>query len=895
MVFHASGLAALGAWLTAKQLLWSPAFQGGAPLRSGAIAASAAVALLVLGLAVRLRGRAQLLALFALDGALTALYQIHLLYHRQYSELGSVAALAFASQAAQVGGAILALFRPGDALLWADVAALAVAALAHASALPSARSPHANALTLSGVLLFVAPALPLLDRPLTGPRRLSVARAEVAASLNVVGYQLFDAVTFVQRRLDRSSRASLREALAYHARRAAPSGPLSGTQRGKNVIVVQLESVQASAVGRRVKGAPVTPNLDRLARESMTFTRAFAQVAQGTTSDAELLAGCSLYPLQTGAVFTDRRDIDFRCLPEVLVEAGYHTVAMHANWPNFWNRDRMYPAMGYQTFLSIRDFDRTPVIGLGLSDARFVEQAAERLAALPEPFYAVLITLSNHGPFVDPNLPRILPHGAVGETMADDYLNSVRFTDGALGVLVERLEANGILDRSVLVVYGDHQGISRHSSGTDLLELPAHRADVWLEHEAKVPLLVRLPFGRHAGPRREPAGQVDVAPTIADLLGLPPQRLFFHGRSLVSGPARPVVLPDGSAVSEELVFMSEESRWGAPGCLDAETGAPVARERCDALADHAARELAISRAEVNQDLFRWMLAGPSPPVPPPEAARQSRQPSPDLMVDRRVTEQSVVPDAARDPPPRLGDIERVLGVGMTAEGAVDGHEPVADEPRPERARQRRGSGDRMTSHAPRQRHRAWPVGPEGEAIAAMPVLVQEAAVAQVRDSAASYLAETGERGAVRAQAERRVDPAPAALEWRAVVRRPEEHDRCELAQPAMAEPRARFAGAARDEPAHAVSEDRQLLDPARPAADELLHDAREAAAVRGDVQAGVVAQVDGRVAEIARQSSTVVVPRTRPLPLGRAQAVHQHQHLRAGARQDRAQRRPGER
>jgi phosphoglycerol transferase MdoB-like AlkP superfamily enzyme len=625
-----SGPALLGAWLVAKQLLWSPSLQGDAPLRAGAVAASAAVALIVIGVAIRFRGRAQLLVLLAADGALTAVYQVHLLHHRQFSELASVAALTFASQATQVGGAILALFRPGDALLWADVAALGVVVLAGGRAPRPVHRRHANALALAGVLLFGVPAVPLLERPLTGPRRLGVTRAEVAATLNVVGYQLFDAATFVRRRLDRSAHGSLEEALAYHEARAAPSGQLTGTQRGRNVIVVQLESVQAFAMGRRVNGAPVTPSLDRLARESMTFTRAFAQIRQGTTSDAELLAGCSLYPLETGAVFTERYDVDFRCLPEVLREVGYRTVAMHANWPNFWNRDRMYPAMGYDRFFSIRDFDRTPAIGMGLSDARFVEQAAERLAALPEPFYAALVTLSNHAPFVDPNLPRTLPLGALEATYVGDYLNSVRYTDAALGKLVDRLRATGLLDRSVLVVYGDHHGVPRSAPGTELLELPAHRADVWLRHEARVPLLVRLPGGRHAGPRSEPAGQVDVAPTIADLLGVPWDRTFFHGRSLVSDPARPVVLPDGSAISEELVLLGREARWGPPNCLDAATGAPVSRERCDALADHAARELAVSRAEVNQDLFRWMIARVSGGESIPPLTRAVRGAAPDV-------------------------------------------------------------------------------------------------------------------------------------------------------------------------------------------------------------------------------------------------------------------------
>jgi len=164
----------------------------------------------------------------------------------------------------------------------------------------------------------------------------------------------------------------------------------------------------------------------------------------------------------------------------------------------------------------------------------------------------------------------------------------------------------------------------------EALELPAHRADVWLLHEARVPLLVRLPGGRHAGPRHDPAGQVDVAPTIADLLGLPWERTFFHGRSLVSDPGRPVVLPDGSAISEELVLLGREARWGPPNCLDAATGAPVSRERCDALADHAARELAVSRAEVNQDLFRWMIARVSGGEPIPPVTRAVRGAAPDV-------------------------------------------------------------------------------------------------------------------------------------------------------------------------------------------------------------------------------------------------------------------------
>jgi lipoteichoic acid synthase len=606
--------AILGPWLVLKQLVWSPPLDG-VPLRAGVVAATIAVALAILGIALRLRGRAQLVALLVLDVALSAVFQANLLYHRQFNDLASVAAFSFAAQTIHVGDAVRALLRPGDLFLWLDVALLAALALRARGPGPAPlRARYANAALAAAALLFAAPAAPLLDRPLTGPRHLALTRAEVASALNVVGYQLFDVVTFFRRRLDRPARAdALREARAYHRERAAPAGPLTGSQRGRSVVVVQLESVQAFAVGRRVDGAAVTPRLDRLARESLVFTRAYSQVAQGTTSDAELLAGCSLLPLETGAVFTDRHDGDYRCLPELLREAGYRTVAMHANWPNFWNRERMYPAMGYDRFYELHDFDRAPVIGLGLADRRFAEQAAERLAALPEPFYAVLVTLSNHVPFDDPNLPRALPLGPLAPTMVGRYLDSVHYTDAALGLLVDRLRASGVLDRAVLVVYGDHHGVLRDADGTDGLGLRTDRADVWLEHERRIPLLVRLPGGAHAGKRAAPAGQVDIAPTLADLLGLDHARTFFHGRSLVSAPPAPVVLPDGSAVSEDLVFFSFERRWGEPGCLDRARGAFVARERCDALAAEAARALAVSRAEIEEDLFRWLLAAPAAP------------------------------------------------------------------------------------------------------------------------------------------------------------------------------------------------------------------------------------------------------------------------------------------
>ena len=202
------------------------------------------------------------------------------------------------------------------------------------------------------------------------------------------------------------------------------------------------------------------------------------------------------------------------------------------------------------------------------------------------------------------------------------------------------------VSKTLLVVYGDHAGVARNAPGTELLDLPRHRADVWLLHEQHVPLLIRLPNGRAAQVRREPAGQVDIAPTVADLLGVPRGRTFFHGRSLVSDPPRPVVMTEGSAITEELVHLGNEGRWGVPGCVDAATGSPVERERCAALAEHAAQELAVSRAAVNQDLFRWMLADAEPPSRAPAEATSAGEDAGDGAPARSFTPGSGLPRAS---------------------------------------------------------------------------------------------------------------------------------------------------------------------------------------------------------------------------------------------------------
>src|SRR4029079_14226627 len=121
---------------------------------------------------------------------------------------------------------------------------------------------------------------------------------------------------------------------------------------------------------------------------------------------------------------------------------------------------------------------------------------------------------------------------------------------------------------------------------------------------------------------------------------------------------------------------------------------------------------------------------------------------------------------------------------VPAERAVHRDEAVAAELAADLAGERRG--DRVALHAVGQRQRVARVGAVREAVATLPVLVQDAAVAHVRDAGAADLAQPRTRSAVRVEAEQSVDPAAAPFERRSVVRRAEADELTKLAAPPVA-------------------------------------------------------------------------------------------------------------
>src|SRR4029078_9576254 len=181
------------------------------------------------------------------------------------------------------------------------------------------------------------------------------------------------------------------------------------------------------------------------------------QRRHGRPSDAESTTLTSLLPLDHVAVAFRFPGNHYAALPRVLTEHGYTTLSAVAFEPGVWNRQVMHPAYGFQTSLFESDFTMTEQIGWGLNDRDFLQQMVPRLEHLPRPFAAWLITLSLHHPYDGfPANHRVLKLGALENTPFGNYLHTMRFFDQALEDFKTALARGGLLDDTVLVVFGDH-------------------------------------------------------------------------------------------------------------------------------------------------------------------------------------------------------------------------------------------------------------------------------------------------------------------------------------------------------------------------------------------------------------------------------------------------------
>ncbi|MFS0560328.1 LTA synthase family protein [Terribacillus sp. 179-K 1B1 HS] len=373
-----------------------------------------------------------------------------------------------------------------------------------------------------------------------------------------------------------------------------------GVAKGKNVILVNLESTQQFVIGRKVKGEEITPFMNSLIEDSFYFDQIYHQTAQGKTSDAEFMFDQSFYPLASGSVYVRRPENEYIAMPEILAESGYQSASFHGNVGSFWNREEAYDAFGYDRFFSKDAYQVSDEnsVNYGIKDEAFLDQSMPYLEDLKQPFYSKFLLLTNHFPFLLDEEDVLLDEAETGLDVVDRYFQTVRYEDEALKEFFSELKRSGLYENSIIVLIGDHYGISENYYDGIASYLDE---DLSVPDELdlqRVPLIIHVP-GQEGETFHSPGGQIDIQPTILHLLGVDTADYPNFGQDLLAPERDPfVVFRDGDFVTEDVIYTAQL-------CYDKVSGKQTNMNKCSPYFEKRNKELYYSDAILNGDLLRF--------------------------------------------------------------------------------------------------------------------------------------------------------------------------------------------------------------------------------------------------------------------------------------------------
>jgi len=457
---------------------------------------------------------------------------------------------------------------------------------------------------MTAAVMMVNLGLAEMERPQLLTR--SFDRELLVKNIGTYNYHIYD--LFIQ------SKSHAQRALAdgselvevgnyINANYAAPDPDMYGVAKDRNLIVISLESLQSFVINQEMDGHVITPFLNELTNDPDTFyfDNFYHQTGLGKTSDSEFLLENSLYPRNGSAVFFTHSGNTYQSMAEQLGQKGYFTNVMHANNRSFWNRDIMYGALGIDKFYDIESYEvgEGQAVNWGMKDIPFFDQSVELMKDMPQPFYSRLITLTNHHPFDLDEEDKLIPAYNSNSNTLNKYFQTVRYMDEAVKALFDDLKASGLYDNSIIVMYGDHYGISENHNKAMGMYLDKEITPYDNAKLQRVPLYIHIPGYGKGKTIDEVSGQIDLRPTILHLMGVETKENMQLGADIFSPEHEPfVIFRDGRFVTDKAVFTQDV-------CYDSETGEEIDRATCEPFIERSTINLDYSDRIINGDLLRF--------------------------------------------------------------------------------------------------------------------------------------------------------------------------------------------------------------------------------------------------------------------------------------------------
>lgn len=558
-------------------------------------ASSAGIVLCIIVAVSLFRRKVRAFSALTVDFLISLLAVTDLLHLRYYSDMFTFMNIGLSAQVGEIADSVVALIHPSDFLYFADIPLLLffVYISRKFRSVPFFKKVGVKRFLVS-LLLITVGVLPVIyrfwsyEKKVPGVLSSMWDRPAVCNNIGALTYHLADAKNaaghfLFKKKISDEHISEVKHFFDEKNNNKEP-GYLSGVAKGKNLIIIQVESLQQFVVGLRINGKEVTPNLNRFIKGSAYFSGIYSQTASGNSSDAEFIVNTGLYPSASGVAYTRFAGNSYEALPKVLADSGYVSLALHGDRPGFWNRHRMYPSMGFSRFISKKDFVVDENIGMGLSDASFFRQSTGILENTQKPFYAFLITLTSHYPY---NFDEIFKETELDTspfegTLMGNYLTSMKYFDDKFGSFIEGLRKNGLLDSSVIALYGDHTAIPGWDKSSLEKLIGRNLKNDWeWKYVQRIPLVIKIPgIEIPLEENEEAAGLIDLPETFADLMGFD-FRTGFGTNLFQKNRNEPVIFRNGSFIIDNVfIEPSSESAREMPGgkVLDYDKYAPMAEE-----------------------------------------------------------------------------------------------------------------------------------------------------------------------------------------------------------------------------------------------------------------------------------------------------------------------------
>ena len=565
---------------------------------------------LVLSVFLFLKGKKAFWFIFIGGFLLTFLLYANVVYFRFFSDFLTFSTLNQAGNVESMGGAVSASFKWYDFVYFIDTIIYLAILIFKRKWLDNrafSKKFVPVVMATSVALFFLNLAFAETDRPELLTRTFD--HKYLVKYLGPYNFTVYDGVKTIENNQQKAlaSEDDLTKVLNYtKQKRTEPNPEYYGAAKKKNIIKIHLESFQTFLINKKVNGKEVTPFLNKLSSGNQDFTyfpNFFHQTGQGKTSDSEFTMDNSLYGLPQGSAYSLKGDNTYQSLPAILDQKqGYTSNVMHGDYKTFWNRDQVYKHFGIDNFYDATYYDMSDdnIVNLGLKDKPFFKASADYQSKMKKPFYSHLITLTNHYPFTLDEEDASIDKPNTGDSTVDGYIQTAHYLDQALEEYITDLKKKGLYDNSVIMIYGDHYGISEnHNNAMEKLLgekiTPAkftdlNRTGFWL----KVP-------GKSGGVNKEYAGQMDVMPTLLHLVGIDSRNYLMFGSDMFSKQHNNVVpFRNGDFITEDYKYVNGKIYSNKDNELLTEKPKDFDKNK-----KQVEKDLEMSDSVLNGDLFRF--------------------------------------------------------------------------------------------------------------------------------------------------------------------------------------------------------------------------------------------------------------------------------------------------